>query len=143
MIRAILFPLRLLGSFLMAMARIYVCLIIGTVAVVLLSDILAPVGHVLAPIGSIIDLPFAWLRSLSWETRDSLLQLGWLCMVAIVAAWLIDDWLPSYPPTSSSAHASDSALADQVPALPAAPGPAHALGAREVYRGSLTTLPPA
>jgi len=58
LIRAILFPLRLLGSFLMAMARIYVCLIIGTVAVVLLSGILAPVGHVLAPVGSIIDLPF-------------------------------------------------------------------------------------
>jgi hypothetical protein len=63
-----------------AIFRFYSAMVIGTLALI-------PVAYCFAPL-------WEFAQTIPAEYRDSVLQTLWLSMVAIVAGWLIDDWLP-------------------------------------------------
>lgn len=111
--RFILWPFRIVLSFAKALAWWYLTACIAFAIMLGIISLLEPLGDTIA--------------------------IGVGVLIIVLAPELIGGW--RHRPTETQSPASNSESADQVLALPAAPAAGHALGAREVYRGSLTTLP--
>lgn len=67
-------------SWLTALLRVYFLVMIGTLVAI-------PIGYALNPVLYVVD-------NTPRELGAPALQLMWYLMIAIVAGWLIEDWLP-------------------------------------------------
>jgi hypothetical protein len=102
-------------------------------------------------------LPVRLIKALAWWYVVCLIALGFMFGLVTILAPLGDFgialgalfivFLPELiagwrrHPAETQSPASESESEGQALALPVAPAAGHALGVREVYRGSLTTLP--
>lgn len=120
---------RLIISFIKAIAYFYVALLIGGILLFGVIAVLSPLGETVAIGGAVILLVLA---PQFWDA------MGPETMAYLRTVFAVP--LRSRPQTepSSSPEAEDPA-----PSLPAVPAPEHVPGATSIYRGRLTTLPPA
>ena len=87
-----------------AIFRLYAWIVIGLLLLMAISYVFAPVAVL--------------LHQLPPMVREAGLQLIWLSMVAIVAGWLVDDFLPlGAAPTPPIPDDSPLQLTDQAPWL--------------------------
>jgi hypothetical protein len=111
-LKTLLFPLRLIGGFLMAVGVFYLHIVVWFLILLALAEVLAPLGALGVGIGA---------------------------MVIVCAPYALD-WLR--PQASSSAHEADFAPADPAPSPPVSQAPAHVNARSEVYRGYLKAQSP-